>query len=463
MNPEFERNLWLEASPRRVAWAAVALGVIYVLAALGGGQSAGAMRAALGITGVGVAIVCGLIWGARAAGGSVLNEIGDRTWDFQRLSAVDPWSMTWGKLFGATSLAWLCTLSGLLVAGAALSNEGVADALRVSLHLGLGALLVQGVCMAAALVGVRKARAEGRTARSGGVAGGLAIGALILLGVASSEGVLYGTSLGDLSHLFSDRGDVAWWGLVAPASTVRIATIGAFAAWAFAGAWRLMRLELQMQNSPAVWCAFLAFLAVYVGGFAFVESGLAPACLAGAVACGLCAYATAFAEPADRVRLRRFFAAVGERAIARACQLAPAAVFPAAFAILLVLAAFLVAVATGVPIMEPSFLGGAEAQGELWRATGLIAFMARDLGIIAFHRFGPRPQRGDFGAVLTLALLYLAGGILGEIAGSDGKGLFVPLDEPAGLSLIGGAVQAVIAWWLAARRIRAPEVSAAPT
>ena len=34
MNPEFQRNLWLEASPRRIAWAAVVLVIIYGLAAL---------------------------------------------------------------------------------------------------------------------------------------------------------------------------------------------------------------------------------------------------------------------------------------------------------------------------------------------------------------------------------------------------------------------------------------------
>ena len=29
MNPEFQRNLWLEASPRRLAWAGVVLLLIY--------------------------------------------------------------------------------------------------------------------------------------------------------------------------------------------------------------------------------------------------------------------------------------------------------------------------------------------------------------------------------------------------------------------------------------------------
>ena len=468
MNPEFERNLWLEASPRRIAWAAVALGVIYGLTALGGGRAPELMHSALATAGLGVAVACGMIWGARAAGGSVLDEVGDRTWDFQRLSALKPWAMTWGKLFGATSLTWICTLSGLVVAGVALASASSADALTTPLYFGLAALLIQGVSMSAALVGVRKARAEGRTARSAGVAGGVVIGAALLVGVAVSDGFRQGAGFGDLSSLFTSKGEIEWWTFDVPAQVFRLAAIAAFAAWALAGAWRLMRLELQMQNAPATWIAFLVFLTVFVAGHGYAQGGLpgmeviglAPACIGGAVACALCAYVSAFAEPADRVRLRQFFAAFGERRFGRAYALLPATTFPIAFAVALVVMAFVCAAATGQTDMFSPPLGRVEIGSQLWQVAGLIAFVIRDLGVIAFHRFGPRPQRGDFGAVLTLALLYLAGGILGEIAGPDGRALFAPLQGPAGLSLAGGAVQAVSAWWLAVRRIRAPEASA---
>jgi hypothetical protein len=450
MNPEFQRNLWLEAAPRRIAWAAVALGVIYGLTALSAHGSPELLTAGLATAGVVVAAACGLIWGARAAGGSVLNEIGDRTWDFQRLSALDPWAMTWGKLFGAASLAWLCTLTGLLIVGGALALQGRPDAVTTPLFMAALALLLQAICMAAALIGVRKARAEGRTARSAGVAGGLLIGIVLLFGVATSEGFQHGAGLSDLSQLFSSSGQVAWWGLTVPASSFRLFTAAAFAAWAMAGAWRLMRLELQMQNTPLVWPAFLVFLAAFTGGLVYPQAGLPAAQLTGALVCALCAYAAAFSEPADRVRLRLFAAAVVRRAWARALRMTPAAVAPVILAVLLVIKAFFTAAVTGQTAIQP----------QLWQAAGLMAFMVRDLGVITFHRFGPRPQRGDFGAVLTLALLYLAGGILGSAGGHDGGALFAPMRGPPGLSLASGAVQAAVAWWLAARRIRAPEASA---
>ena len=73
-----------------------------------------------------------------------------------------------------------------------------------------------------------------------------------------------------------------------------------------------MRLELQMKNLPVVWPAFLIFLAVFLGGFAYAGGGLAAALLVGALAVALAAYAGAFAEPADRVRLRQFAASAAK-------------------------------------------------------------------------------------------------------------------------------------------------------
>ena len=123
MNPEFQRNLWLEASPRRIAWAGVVLLLIYGAAVTLTRNNPYGAFPALGGVGAVVFVVCAMLWGARASGNSILAEIADRTWDFQRLSALQPWTMTWGKLFGGSSLAWMCALTGLLmmiVAGVAM-------------------------------------------------------------------------------------------------------------------------------------------------------------------------------------------------------------------------------------------------------------------------------------------------------------------------------------------------------
>lgn len=449
MNPEFQRNLWLEASPRRIAWAAVVLILIYGATALVARESASGPLPAMAGVGAFVFLVCGLLWGSRAAGGAVLGEIADRTWDFQRLSALTPWSMTWGKLLGASSLAWMCAITGVLLMAGLMLVQGQPGALWMLAFLIALALFLQAVCLAVALIGVRKARAEGRVARAGGVLGGLVLGIFLLMAVAGSAGFQRGAGLSGLSSFLYARGDISWWGQVLPATGFRALATLAFAGWALAGAWRLMRLELQMKNLPVVWPAFLIFLAVFLGGFAYGPGGTAAALLVGALAVALAAYAAAFAEPADRVRLRQFGASAAKGDLTRALPLTPAAIAPFLLALVLVVAAF----ATGGT-------GSAFGQGpDPAQAAALLAFVLRDLAMITLFRFGPRPQRGDFGAVVALALLYAVGGIVGSaISPGTGQALFVPLSISPWASLASGLAQAAVAWALAWRRIKAPEV-----
>jgi len=43
-----------------------------------------------------------LFWGARQAAESIADELRNHTWDIQKTSAISPWTLTWGKLFGST-------------------------------------------------------------------------------------------------------------------------------------------------------------------------------------------------------------------------------------------------------------------------------------------------------------------------------------------------------------------------
>lgn len=448
MNPEFQRNLWLEASPRRIAWAGVALALIFGMVMLVTSKEGG-MAQALSVTGLIVYVACAIFWGSRAAGGAVLAEIADRTWDFQRLSAISPWAMTWGKLFGSSSLAWLCGLTALVVGALASAlGGGPPPGLMVVFLLAL-AVLLQAALLAAALVGVRKARAEGRVARSGGIVWGLIFGGFLLSSIAGTLGIKRGVGLLGAGRMFSPPEIVDWWGLQIQGEVFRAVGVAVFAAWALAGAWRLMRLELQMRSNPLVWPSFLIFLAIFSGGF-FFGAGLGEALIAGGLSCVLCAYAAAFAEPADRVKLRQFFAALRDGATGRAGALTPMAIAPAVIAVVLMLAALPL-----VPAFTPD---GNPFQIGPVHGLAVIAFMVRDLGVIAFFRFGPRPQRGDFGAVVALFLLYTMGVMIGGMADGDhGSAFFVPIPADPVVSLGSGLVQAAISWWLAARRIRAPE------
>jgi hypothetical protein len=446
MNPEFQRNLWLEASSRRLAWLGLVLAVIYAAVAYASQSHVEGPGPSLAIAGLTVFGVCALIWGGRAAAGSVLGEVADRTWDFQRLSALTPWTMTWGKLFGATSLAWCAALSGLVIHAISAPPQSLGWNLLFMLGL---ALMFQALSLAAALIGVRKARAEGRAARAGGVLGGIILGLILLSGLAGTAGFQHGAGLSNAGWLLKSGGFASWWGLDVPAETFRALSMAAFAAFSLAAAWRLMRLELQMRNNPVVWGAFLLFVVVWIAGFPGPE-GPGSSVVSAALAMGLAAYAAAFAEPADRLKLRAFTGLVRRGDIRAAAGVAPASVLPFLFAL------FLTLLAAASP-------GGGDAGG---RTAALLAFIFRDLGVIVFFRFGPRPQRGDFGALIALFVLYGAGSVIGAgMDWSDGKALFQPLGGSALVAIVSGLVQGVIAWVLAARRVQAPEnlVSALPS
>ena len=444
MNPEFQRNLWLEAGPRRLAWTGVVLAAVFGAAALVGGHD---ILRALGVAGIGVFLVAGLLWGPRIAGRAVADEVIQRTWDFQRLSALDAWAMTWGKLFGAASLSWVAALTGLVLAVlAAVLTGGAGRATQAALS-GLGAaVLLQAGSMALSLVGVRRARAEGRNAgfrfTFGGVVG-LILVASAIAKVAPTRGQGLG---GPLDWLGAGFGAVSWWGVSIPDGWFMAVSLAVFAGWALVAAWRLMRLELQMENFPWAWPSFVLFAGIWAAGT--IDAGPAARFAVAGTVFAICAYASAFAEPADRVRLRQFGQAMGARDIRAAAYLAPAVAAPVKLALLAV-------VGVAFSPQDP----GARGPSALL-ALAAFAFLLRDLGVIGYFRFGPRPGRGDFGAVLGLFLAYFVGGIVGaQIGGATGMALFTPSPGQPAIAAVSGGVQAVLVWILAWSRIRAPERS----
>src|SRR5690606_8467172 len=111
-NPEFRRNLWIQFTSTRVLVAAMLTGLLLVCAlAVDYGLTRNAFVPDItGFVAYWLAAAIVIFWAGRGAAGAVLREIRGRTWDAQRLSTLHPWTMAWGKLFGATSLAWFMAL-----------------------------------------------------------------------------------------------------------------------------------------------------------------------------------------------------------------------------------------------------------------------------------------------------------------------------------------------------------------
>lgn len=107
-NPEFQRQLWLNWRPSLLAWS---LGLSLLVLALPFALSSPAnLPGSLSSTAMAGLWLASAIYGSVLAGRSLAEEASQNTWDWQRLSALSPWQMAWGKLLGAVLPAWLYVL-----------------------------------------------------------------------------------------------------------------------------------------------------------------------------------------------------------------------------------------------------------------------------------------------------------------------------------------------------------------
>ncbi|MEM4989083.1 hypothetical protein V8G57_16950 [Collimonas sp. H4R21] len=246
INPEFKRNLWLQFSLHRLIAMPAILGLVFFTLSLANDNWPGGVpldSVALVLFG---GIVC--LWGTRNASNAVIEEIRDKTWDQQRMSALDPWTMTWGKLFGATAFNWYGGLLCLLVfVIAALVRE---HSMPLSSGLTLAAL---GILMHAATIALNLhlMRSDIRAVQRGGIAW-----AVVLIAVMFAPPF---RSAADAS--------VSWWGQPFAYSSFLLASVAFFAAIAVFAAWRSMNSALQITTAPWAWPLACCLLAAYVGGF----------------------------------------------------------------------------------------------------------------------------------------------------------------------------------------------------
>lgn len=255
-NPEFRRNLWIQFSSTRVLVGGLLTGLLLACALSLDLALTGQTKfepTVLTYTARWVAIAILVVWAGYQAAGAVVGEVRQRTWDAQRLSTIHPWSMAWGKLFGATALAWTLALISALTYAVAQAYKGPSGGIVWV----LGAMLGYGVvCQATGLL-ASLARLSGRP----GERGGSAILALAL-------GLLATALLAAYANWALD-GAGRWYGIRLGEEALRLVTIWFFALWAIVGVYRRMRRELQMRGLPWAWMLFLVTLVVYGEGLAY--------------------------------------------------------------------------------------------------------------------------------------------------------------------------------------------------
>jgi hypothetical protein len=417
MNPEFQRNIWFECTPRRVVFLLVCVALVL----LAGHSSLGeeGLRNAAKYIFYGLTIA----WGARYAATTVIGEMRERTWDIQRMSAISPFAMTWGKLLGSTSYAWIGGAICLFVLFfTAFREAGPIAAVADFFYFVSLALMAHTVALFSSLLAARRRQAHSR----------LDVFFFQALGIAAAWCVWTAWKFvvdGELSDGFSTD-NFEWWGMQINQAVFYAASIVAFLGWAIIGCYRVMRRELSVENSPKVWVAFLVFMVIYCAGHADTDIIRAldddeplPFLYAMLTLASL-TYIAVFVEPKDHVLYRWLAEAFAARRFhelysrMQAWMISYVAALAAGLVLIVVIAVDL----DGFP-------------GRDWRGVGVVlaalGLLTRDIGIFLLFAVMSGAKRGDYAAGITLGVLY---GIAPSLFSPfGGHALFYPVNPELGV------------------------------
>lgn len=431
MNPELRRNLWLEISTHRLIAMPAVLGMGFLVVA---SITDSPWHERVSWVALTVYFVVALFWGARLAAESISDEVRGKTWDLQRMSAIGPWEMTWGKLFGATVFAWYGGLISLAVyMYAARDLPGIGGPV-VALGLVAASVLLHAFAMAATLQAAQKGWNTGSR-------------------WATFVPVLVFLFLGPGLVNFATRHEaLVWFGIGFDSVEFLLTSVTVFSAWAVFGAYRVMCLELQVRTTPLAWCAFTLFLSVYLAGLLGALPGARVGvfgylCLSGLVVSLTLAYVMLFSEQNSAMTMRRMLLLAGQRQWLRVFEEMPC--WPSTVVLAFIFAFGTIASAAvyreSVELLQQMAL----------MPLVFVFLLVRDAAIVLFFAFAKQARRVEATAIMYMVLLYwLLPGLL-RMAGLDtASEVVLPVLLKPEIGSLVALVQAGIAIFLCVARWR---------
>ncbi len=399
-NPEFKRNLWLSLSAHRLVAMPVLLAL--TLLAIAMGSEPGTAPGSLYTASIALFIFIVWLWGARNANAAIVDELRDKTWDQQRMSALSPWTMTWGKLFGATSFNWYGGLMCLLVAALSGALAGETHVLMLLLTLCAVGVLIHAALIA---LNLHASQFDARIIRRGG------FGWLAIIGVF----ILFPSY-----NLFRTE-TVRWWDADIDSAVFWLDSALLFAGCATFAAWRVVSNALQVRTRPWAWPLFALILAAYFGGFMHEDTSHALLMTALFISIAM-TYAALFSEPTTLLRWRRLRMLQGKRDWHGWLEHLP--LWPTTLALTFVIALLLQLAPTEVfghgrtDFLQPPY------------ALTLALMLLRDACILMFFAFAPNSKRAIGATLLYLFVLGMLLPFLAGVAGADDlRYFFLPFDN----------------------------------
>jgi len=407
VNAELLRNVWLELTPSRLLLVPLILGAVLLVVWYSNDRSTTEVATAARF----IYFVLVLLWGTRRAANSLADEVTGGTWDAQRMTALGPWSMFWGKFVGGTAFVWYAALMSLAVAVVVHPAPlGIWDRLETAIgpvSVGLAAMLTAFLVV---LLHLRRPRGPARRTSFLAQAAGLAVG---LVGWN-----LDAQFMGPLAETFGPGG-IVWYGTGYRESTIVLGTQAALAFWLGFGVYRAMCGELQKPTWPWGWPLVTGFVMAYLLGFVLpldegepVADVLFPVALAGVALF----YAALLGDGKDGIRLRWFKRALVAGDASRAARLFPSWLFSFVIAAILILA-----LAVSIPRFDltngPRLLLGIyrdllgpvvpQIQSYLAWAGAVVLFMLRDLALVLYMNISAKARSPDIAATVLLAMSYI--------------------------------------------------------
>jgi hypothetical protein len=420
MNPEFRRQLWLQFSSTRVVLMPLLLAACFAAVYLSA-QQFPAHPLALAGSVLFAVLVGGMA--TLAAGASVMDEITDRTWDQQRMCAMQPWTMTWGKLAGSTAYGWYGGALCLLVA---VPSALLIESPEVVLRVGLGAVLT-GVFLQSLLISVnlQLAKVGGRFSRRSGV---WTVAVVLLWGV------------GPVVGMFKGQG-FTWWGVSFDPFDFALASIALFASCALCAAWRSMAEVLSVRQWPWGWAALALVTTGYLAGFAS-DYYLPALGVFGVLSCAVLTYFALLTEPQQRPMWQRVVTRCSSGQWRSAVMLLPR--WPTTLAL-----AVPFALLTAFSMYPTDVSRWGLAQNFALHPLTAVVLMARDCALALFFAFNPKARRPLLAFFVLMLVLYgLVPWFLGAAGATPLVGLALPWLAHGGLSIAAALVHLALAMGL---------------
>jgi len=382
VNPEFRRNLWLEISPFRLISMPVVLGAVIYLAYVTDDNQ---MAKGVSSVSAGLFFLISMVWGTKLASESIMNEIRDHTWDGQRMSVITPWQLTWGKLFGSTVYTWYGALICICFFGLSATVCNPGNILKTMLVLMLSAVLAHAVSLLASLMSIQKGRKFNKSQTA----------AMLILGIVVA---------GPFMNIVFDSGTTfRWFSENYSEIDFLLGSVLAYAFWAIAGVYRMIRLELQMKNGPWLWFCFVLFMMLYGAGFfhgsqqvgSYAMPASSPAFFAAYCISLGAIYVMAFAERKDLLSLQAVVRLGSAGNWRRFLERAPRWILTLP-----------ITVSAGIAVLITADTANSDANRNIAFVVASLLFMSRDMGIMLFCNLGKNTRRADMLFVLYLVLLY---------------------------------------------------------